>query len=123
MLTYETFVSGIEPGMIQNVVLSAHGLNGDFLISRVDIDDPGLADGSLRYVITALDGEAVGGWAQFFRKMVQKQQTFVIRDNEVLARQVRVSEAVSWSETSSVTVNSCPVPSTSLYPAADLYPC
>lgn len=123
ILTYETENPGLEPGMIQAVVLAQHGINGDFLISEVSISDPGFQDQNLRYTVKALDGEAVGGWEQFFKKLVQNQQTFTIRENEVLTRQVMFSEAATWAESTSVTVSACPVPSLTLYPSSTLYPC
>lgn len=138
VLTYETDVSGLDPGMLQNVVLPVHDLNDYFLISQVTISDPGFQDQGLRYNVTALDGEAVGGWSQFFRKIVQSQQTFVIRDNEILLRYIQAVEPVAWSETITETVHACPIPCDDtpmflgmgfyalppqLLPADDLYPC
>ncbi len=122
-ITYETYLTGLEPGMIQHITLPAHGLNDDFLISRVEITDPGRADGLLLYRVTAVTGEAEGGWVTAFRRMAEEPKSLSLRANEVLTRMVREDEPFTWSETVTVTINACPFPSNTTYPDSTLYPC
>jgi len=104
VLTFNTYEEGLNPGHLLPVELTPHNLSGEFLVSRVIMTDPGRADGKLLYSVEALDGEAVGGWPQFFRKLIQKGQTFVIRENEVLIRLVQFRDSVVCGD--SMTVSS-----------------
>lgn len=86
VVTFNTSQAGLKPGMLLSVTRTDHGVSGQMLISRVTITDPGRADGELSYAIECLDGEAVGGWINFFKKMAQSGKTFVIRENEILVK-------------------------------------
>jgi hypothetical protein len=120
-LTYETYVGGLEAGQLIDVSLPYHALSGQFLISSVEISE--YSPGKLRYNVKAVDGEAVGGWANFFAKLSKSSATFVIRENEVLIRLTTQNERLGWKELQTQTVHACPIPSSVLYPALTLYPC
>lgn len=93
-----------EPGQIINIVLGIHDIDGDYLVSEVNVTDRGRADEALTYSIRALSGEAVGGWAQFFKELVRNQKTFAIRENEVLVRNFRLQDTITLSEGYTVNV-------------------
>lgn len=95
-LEFETDRAGLKAGQILPVNLPEHALSGSFLIDRVTMTD--YNQGAIRYVVHAVDGEAVGGWAQFFRRMVQTGRTFVIRENEILTRAVRLTDNLICSD-------------------------
>ncbi len=125
VITYETSLAGLEPGMIQNVNLSLYGVNAEFLITKVTITDQKRADRALTYTVTGVSGEALGGWVNAFRALeaAAQAQALDLAMNEALIRLVRVAEGWGWTESHAVTVNSCPVPSSSLYPSPSLFPC
>lgn len=82
-LTFDTFTAGLKAGMLLPVNIPTHGINNEkMLISKVTINDLGAADSRLNYAVECLDGEAVGGWVNFFKKIVQQGKTFVIREPE-----------------------------------------
>lgn len=92
---YDTFEPGLKPGQLQSINLPQHNIDDNFLISRVTTSDIGATDGTLLYSIEALSGEAVGGWTTFFKKLMQKQKTFVIRENEILIKLLTFRESFS----------------------------
>lgn len=81
-VTYETDAAGLRGGTLQTITLSDHGLSGQYLIESVN--GRVRENGDLVYSVKALSGQAVGGWAAFFRSLVEQGRDFVIRDNEVL---------------------------------------
>lgn len=82
IVQYKTDQAGLAAGQLQLINIPALGLNTQYLIERVEARD---MDGQfLRYSITAVSGEALGGWKQFFNKIINAGKTFVIRDNEVV---------------------------------------
>lgn len=84
VMTFNTYKPGLRPGQLIHVNLPIHNINESLLISRITITDPGREDGRLLYSVECLSGEAVGGWVQFFKKLVDQGKTFVIRENEIL---------------------------------------
>jgi len=99
---FNTWHSGLKPGQILNVFLPERNLEGEYLIQNVTFTRIG--GKYWRYDVTAVSGEVVGGWARFFRKLVQKGQTFIIRENEVLIRLVQFRDTVVCGD--SMTVSS-----------------
>lgn len=98
-LTYETFLADLRSGHLQSVDLPGIHVSGVFLISEVETVDASRGDGQLLRRVTALDGEAVGGWAAFFRRMAQQGRQFVIRENEVLVKLTTLSDGVILADT------------------------
>jgi hypothetical protein len=81
---YQTDGAGLRSGQLQTINLTAHGVNDSFLISEVKAQDLGAgADGYLRYTISAVAGEYVGGWEKFFQNLIRGNRKFVLRENEV----------------------------------------
>jgi len=96
-----TDASGFKAGQLVKIDVSAHGLNGTYLIQSVKIND--FAKVGLRYSIRALSGENIGGWVNFFKKMVAAGKQYVIRENEVLIRITQFIDTVTASDTLIVT--------------------
>lgn len=95
-LTLDTYTPGLKAGQLITVNLPIHGINNEqMLISKVNISDPGFSDGNLNYSVDCLDGEVVGGWINFFKKIVQQGKTFVIRENEILLKSVTFKDHFS----------------------------
>lgn len=81
-VTYTTFTGGLEAGMLQSIVLSDYGLNEEFLIESVHASEKDI--NVMSYTVRAISGQALGGWAAFFKKLVNSSTSYVIRENEVL---------------------------------------
>jgi hypothetical protein len=81
---YETDGAGLRSGQLQTINLTDHGINDTFLIAEVKAKDLGAgADGYLRYTISAVAGEYVGGWEKFFQNLIRGGRKIVLRENEV----------------------------------------
>lgn len=105
-LTFDTFTSTYLAGQIVNVTIPEHNISEDMLISRINISDPGIADGRLNYSLELVSGEVVGGWTNFFKKLVQQNKSFVIRENEILLKLLSVNDSFkNLSLTDNITHN------------------
>ncbi len=84
-ITFETDEEGLRAGQVIDVSLTHHNVSGEYLIESVhtsEIDDAAI----LRASVSAVSGEAVGGWTKFFQALQKATRTFVLRENEVLIR-------------------------------------
>lgn len=124
-LTFDTWEPALWPGQLLTVDIPDLALSGDYLIEEVRLSS--FTDDDWAWTVKAVSGEAVGGWATFFRNMATRGQVFVVRENireeQVLIVLFTMVEDWDWFETSAVTVWACPVPSPTLYPGEGLYPC
>jgi len=101
IIEFETDTVGLAVGQLITINITAHNLNGNFLIDSVQAWD---VDGLyLRYRVRALDGERLGGWVEFFQKLAQTGRKFVIRENEVLILLRRFSDVIVLSDTITTT--------------------
>jgi hypothetical protein len=96
----ETDTAGFKAGQLLTIDISKHNLSGKYLIRSVSTSEP--TKDYLRYEIEALSGENIGGWVDFFRRLVQAGKKYVIRENEVLIRIIGFSETVTISDSLSV---------------------
>ncbi|MCM8901332.1 hypothetical protein KVG29_08875 [Caldicoprobacter algeriensis] len=85
-IEFETHETGLKPGQLINIYLLEHNIADDFLITRVNIRQEYGTKNGVVYSVECVDGEAVGGWANFFKKLTQSGKSFVIRENEVLIK-------------------------------------
>jgi hypothetical protein len=124
-ITFDAWEPGLRPGQLLPVNVPDLGLVGDYLIEEARLSS--FTDDDWVWAVKAGSGEAVGGWATFFRNMATRGQTFVVRENireeQVLIVLVTVAEDWGWTEASVVTVSACPIPAETLYPGEGLYPC
>lgn len=93
----ETDKAGLAAGQLLTINVAAHSITAQYLIESVEIADAGDGD-RLRYFVRALSGEAMGSWADFFRKLAAAGRKFVIRENEVLVLLRRFSDAVAFTD-------------------------
>lgn len=82
IVEFETDADGLAAGQLLTINITAHNLNGQYLIDSVAAQDK--SGIFLRYRVRALSGESLGGWVEFFRKLAAAGKTYVIRENEVL---------------------------------------
>lgn len=120
-VTFETIKKGLQPGQLLPISLPEYRLNDEFLIRSVEAKP--FNDDFIVYAIEAVDGEDVGGWGNFFKWLARADQTYVIRENEVLIRVAHQEEGIGWTGTVGMTYNTCVFPSPTVYPAKDFYPC
>lgn len=90
-ITIPSDTINFQIGEIRNVTLSAFGIDGEYLVMGVSISDPLRADEKLRKTATLIDGEAVGGWVQFFQKWLESTNKS-INENDTVNYQSKVSE-------------------------------
>ncbi len=102
IVEFETDTDGLKAGQLIPIVITKHNLNGNYLIQQVTIQDVGAS--ILRYNVTALSGEAIGGWEKFFKQMARAGQQYVINENEVLLKLKKFLDSVTLTD--SITVSS-----------------
>lgn len=95
--TFETDTGGLRAGQImRDVDVLELALDGDWLIESVTARD---VNGQfLRYQVTIWDGEALGGWTNFFAALVNTARTIEWRDNEVIVYLRTFFDAATASE-------------------------
>ena len=96
IITFETDTGGLRAGQLINITNARRNLSDNFLIESVTARAEQL---DLVYSVKALDGEALGGWVEFFQKLAQSTRKFVIRENEVLGLLRRFSDAIVLVDT------------------------
>ncbi len=77
-----------EPGQLVTVTLAAHGISAEqMLVSDVTVVvQPTSAGEIFLYQVKLVSGENLGGWVQFFKKLVERTASFTIRENELLVK-------------------------------------
>lgn len=116
---------GLKSGQLVTVTCSPYGVSATpMLIEAIDIYDQWPI---LLYGIVAIVGPTLGDWTGFFKDLAEMKEGIIDRLNigsgQILIILSQFSEGWAWSESSSVNVFACPVPSTTLYPNSALYPC
>jgi|TARA_R110000824_G_scaffold190282_3_gene371753 hypothetical protein len=92
----ETDQAGIRAGQLQTLTLTKLGLSGSFLIQSFSATDRG--DETLRYSYKALDGESLGGWQEFFRRLIDRGRKFVVSEGETVMVFGESEEAVTLTD-------------------------
>ena len=96
ILEFETGTPGLSAGQLLRVYLPFFGLDDDFLIQQVSISD---VDGQrLIYRVRAV-GSEMPGWLKWFKGLAKSTKRFVIRENEILLRVLRLPERVAVADT------------------------
>jgi hypothetical protein len=97
VLTYNTDIQGLRAGMLQEVTLPEHELQTvKFFIQSSSLQD--LGPSRLRYYVRAVDGDFVGGWDNFFKKIAKTTNTPTIRENEILVKMKTAKDRVAARE-------------------------
>jgi len=106
-VTFSTDEEGIRAGQLISITNSRHNISGDYLIQSVNTSFIQTSAGQiLRSRVSALSGEAIGGWLTFFQDLLKKTEKFVIRENEVLILLATFEDSVACSDTLTVTARS-----------------
>lgn len=104
-LKYQIDRDGLEPGMIQPITISGHGVNADYLIEELTITFPKVDLSMLRCDVQSLDGERQEGWVDFWRKSQQAGRKFSLRENEIVANVHTETDTVDIADTITDSVN------------------
>ena len=121
-ITFRTYKTGLRAGQMTYMELPTYGLpKTEFLIESVKFSEIGTEDGRLWYDVSLVDGKATGGWANFFKKMANRDQKFVIRENideeEILITLASFSK--TWQETDNPNIYRELFPGATLFPGND----
>ncbi len=117
-ISFLTFRAGLRPGQIIKVDLPEHKIHDEeFLITHTtfaDVDGSGIYSWS----VEAVSGEALGGWTQFFKKLVKRSEPFIFTENINEQETVIIIEQFlkEWQEEEHLN------PFYELYPGANTFP-
>lgn len=95
-LTFETDTSGLAVGQLLTATFTPHAVSGSWLVDSVSAVDRNGQD--LVWTIEALDGESVGGWAEFFQALAAVGRVVEFRENEVVVLIRALSETVTLTD-------------------------
>ena len=108
VINFRTTEVGFRAGQLLTIDLPAYDLDGDYLISRVEFDEIGTNPVEFAYQIECLDGEALGGWAEFWMGLAKKGRRFTIRENEVAGPLIYNTEPIDIAVTFTEAQDSTP---------------
>lgn len=124
-VAFRTKIPGFRAGQLINLTFPSYGIKTtEFLIESVKYAELGTDDDRFLYDVVCVDGASTGGWANFFKKMANREQKFVIRENideeEILITLASFTKV--WTETENPNIWRELYPNDPLYPGADLFP-
>lgn len=93
--------TGLKAGMLLPVSVTREGLSGEYLITEVQ--GACFFQSQFRYTVTAVNGDGVGSWADYFRNQASDAQSNVPRDNEALLLLRAFSEPLICDDALTVT--------------------
>ena len=124
-LRFTTRRAGLESGQLLTITLDAYGVNGEFLISEVQVRDRSAR--WLQWTVRAISGPITGSWAKFFREGLATPGQDILENiseaQDLLLLGDGGDEDWDWAEAVTETVHACPIPAASLHPEASLLPC
>lgn len=80
VIRFETDAGGLRPGQLLPVDIPAAGLDDNYLIESVSMRD--MQGAVNRYTVTAVSGDALGGWLEWFSALARQAQKFVLYDED-----------------------------------------
>ncbi len=97
-IDFQTDTTGLRAGQLVSILSPDNGVDGDYFIESIDASDPGAADGRIRHDVTAILGERLDNWIDFFRRLTDSGRRFILRENETLAVGRGVGETVTITD-------------------------
>jgi len=88
--------SGLAAGQLLTVNEAKLQLSGQFLVQSVQAND--IQGAWLRSSATCISGDAVGGWINFYQKLLAAKRETVVRDNEVLLHLRLLTETIAFTD-------------------------
>ena len=99
--TVTTNATGLRAGQLVTLNITQHGLTGQWLVESVDTMD--FNGQSVHYRVVLLDGEALGGWQQFFGAIIRSARKLEYKDNEVILLVRSVNDRTAYVDSQSYT--------------------
>lgn len=126
LLQFNTMVSTYAPGQMITVNLPMHGLfNTQMLITEIQAADQ-QDQYNIWYTISAIVGPYDTTWVDFFSNLILKSKTALANIQTGLSSTLVILASFHATLTPmalvTVTLNSVPAPSTTLFPSTTLYP-
>jgi hypothetical protein len=119
-VTFESF-EPVFSGDLITFNFPIYDLNQKVLVDSVQIIE--YVDNEYIYQVHAVSGESFGSWSQFFRRLYNKPDKIIIRDDEILVILTTAFESQNWGESAIINVIVCPLPAEDLFPSELLLPC
>jgi hypothetical protein len=121
-ITFDTYTTGLEAGQLLTANLPEHDIDTTLLIVRVTLQE--LVPGTYSWHVEAVDGEAIGGWVQWFREMLGGPTMDRLFENSTDVLAVALPTFTKeWLETDTPNPFAIKLaPSTTLAPDTDLKP-
>ena len=117
---FETTSSGLRTGMILPVSLTLHSIDTDMLITDIRLAESGKPEHFV-YSVSAVTGEAVGGWAKFFSDFLKPDDDIsLVNQNESVTTVRQFTK--TWLESDSPNPFKTLYPSNSIFPSTSLRP-
>lgn len=118
--TVTTNDTGLRAGQLVTLDITQHSLTGQWLVESVDTMD--FNGRSVHYRVVLLDGEALGGWQQFFGAIVRSARKLEYKENEVilLVRSVNDGSLATDSLTYTTAAPAAPLVDTALVGYSEL---
>lgn len=96
VVNFETDVPGLRPAQLLRININAAGLDDNYLIESISIRD---IQGTInRYQVTAVSGDALGGWLDWFTALARQAQKFVLYDEDQVLMLKVVADSVIVSD-------------------------
>ncbi len=81
-VTFQTDGAGLRPGQLLSIEIPAYGLSGNYLIESVNLNDYGGVMN--RYDVSAVSGEPLGDWLDWFNRLSRQGQKFQLYDEDIV---------------------------------------
>ena len=95
-IQFETDKPGLRSGQLLSVKISTVGVDDDYLIESISMRD---VQGTInRYRVTAVSGDALGGWLEWFSALARQAQKFVLYDEDQVTMLKLASDSVLVSD-------------------------
>jgi len=92
VVRFETDAPGLRPGQLITIKFVSAGLNDYYLIESVNMRD--LQGRINRYTVTAVSGDALGGWLEWFSALARQAQKFVLYDEDQVSMLREITDTV-----------------------------
>jgi hypothetical protein len=97
-LQYEVDEFGLLPGHLQTITLAGHSVTAvQYMVDEVEFTFPGFF--LFRCGVSALDGERLDGWVDFWRAAIAAGRKASYRENEVAEKVVGPEETITFTDT------------------------
>jgi len=119
-VSFTTLENSLEAGQIINTDLPEHFLDTDMLITSVSmVEDE--KQNHFKFSVSAVTGEAVGGWREFFKKITsEKADLSESTISDKVTKLIRFTK--TWQETDVPNIFKKLYPADDLFPSETLYP-